>query len=81
MINTQPFIDKLDLLREYMYWKIDNWGVDAFTINLSALPTITPEAMMKMWLQTGVLMCYGEPAQPSVRILNFDEWLKYKQQC
>lgn len=42
MINIQPHIDKLDLLREYMFLKIDRSGFKSI-LDLYIYPTAIPK--------------------------------------
>lgn len=78
MIDVQPFLDKLDRLKEYMELRIDGKG-KVFSINIDAIPNqITTEQIIKLYYQTGWLFgtnIYNDNYQQP-RELSFDEWLE-----
>lgn len=59
MINIQPYISKLDVLQEYMFKKID--GLNPYEVYmdidvLGRIKDITPERLIKMFFETGILI-------------------------
>jgi hypothetical protein len=78
MIDIQPYLDKLDKLREYMFLRIDGKG-KVFSINIDAIPIHhTPEEIIQLYYQTGFLLgtsIYNDSYQQP-REITFDEWLE-----
>lgn len=79
MINIQPYITQLDLLREYMFEKIDCYGI-FIELNLDALPTCTPEQVFKLYSDTGWFLPSKKEYLESISFITFEEYLNSKQQ-
>ena len=80
MIDVQPYIDKLDKLRQYCSIRIDNAG-HLISVNYAVLPTYSFEYILSMFHQTGIL--YYNPVkieQLSDTVTTFEQWLKNNQQ-
>lgn len=76
-INIQPYLDKLELLKEYMFLKIDGrWDVSEF--NYGALPVLHSSEILRIFNETGNLM-YTPNFNPQVKVLSFEEFLQKKQ--
>lgn len=78
-IDVQPFIDKLEVLKEYMCLKIDGIG-SGIWINLDAMSAFTPKEIFEIWQQTGWMM-YTSPKPsdyPEPKELTFEEFYKQK---
>jgi hypothetical protein len=77
-INVQPYIDKLELLKEYMNLWIITDGVPLIMINIDALPHISTKQIMDIWNQCGVLVGRANNNYPASSKLSFDEWLIWR---
>lgn len=66
MINIQPFIQQLDLLREYMDWKIDN-------------PDLKYTQYFWMWVEMGIPPYRSKiHSTYTTPYKNFEDFLKRK---
>lgn len=74
MININPYIEKLELLKEYIGIKIDSWG-KIVTMNYDFISSLRPEDIIELYYQTGIIMYRGD-AQPEVKTFSFIEWLE-----
>lgn len=80
-IDVQPFIDKLEVLYEYMCIKIDDNRVQ-FQINMGALPSWhNTNDIIKMYFETGWLF-YNSNAEPkpTLTLVTFEEYYQQKNQ-
>lgn len=75
MIEVQPFIDKLDKLREYMGLLIDSRITGRIWFNANALPNLPFEKLMEIYNQTGI-MFYNSEEPTKFEQFTFEEWLK-----
>lgn len=78
MIDVQPYLDKLDRLKEYMDAWIDGGG-SGIWINIDALSKdFTVEEIIDIWECTGWLICNREidETYKPPRKLSFEEWLQ-----
>lgn len=77
MINIQPYLDKLDRLKEYMDGYIDSGN--GIWINIEALsPDFTLEEIIDIWDKTGCIMYsrhVDENCEPP-RKITFEEYLQ-----
>jgi len=75
MIDIQPYLHKLDKLKEYMDAKID--GKDrTIWINFDAISDFTPQEIMDIWKSTGWLISSTKITKDEdlPRTLTFEEW-------
>ena len=79
MIDVQPYIDKLELLKEYMAKRIDAIGEYGWT-DIGWLPIMTASKVVQLYHETGILYWIDPKTEPMVREHSFDEWLKNKKQ-
>jgi hypothetical protein len=79
MIYIQPYIDKLEALKEYMFMKIDGKG-KALWINLDAMESFTPKELFDIWNETGWLLSSTkrDPFLSPPRELTFEEYYQEK---
>ncbi len=78
MINIQPFIDKLELLKEYMNLVIDDHRRQ-FKVNIGALPHLYPDDVLKMFFETGYLYFRSDcNPEPTLTLVSFEEFYKYR---
>jgi hypothetical protein len=80
MIDISKHLNQLDLLREYMFDKIDGKG-QYFYLDLSALPPYTFEDIIDLYNMTGVMIPSKRDMelQPKPQLLTFEEYLNSKQ--
>ena len=72
MINIQPYIDKLDKLKEYINGCIDNYGA-FMTINFEAIPSMPVEDIIRTFFETGIVFLKSGQETPISKI-SFEEW-------
>lgn len=79
MINVTPYIDKLELLKEWLFYKIDDRRF-SFQINFGAISHFTAEDLIRMYNETGVLFYRGDghKEQPTVTMVPFEEFYKLR---
>lgn len=75
MIDVQPYIDKLDKLREYMFMRIDG-RMNTFWINIDAIPKYTPKDLIELFNATGMMLYNGSEQPPPPEKLTFENWLE-----
>lgn len=75
MINIAPYINKLEILKEYMDLKIDNIG-KSFWIDIDSIPHMNPDYFIQLWTETGMIFYNGNPPPEPPRKLssNFEEF-------
>lgn len=81
MIDIQPYIDKLELLKEWLFASIDS-NFNTFWVDITAIPQrLDISDVLFVWQQTGMMYFKHEDYPSVVRQLSFDEWyeLKIKQ--
>ena len=80
-IDIQPYLDKLDLLKEYMCLKIDGKG-KVFMVNTDAIPYRMPtKELLRIWDETGLLFCTSidnDNYEPPKEI-TFEEFYQQRQ--
>lgn len=79
MINISPYIDKLDILREYMGLLIDGKIMGRIWFNANAFPDLPLEKLMKIYNETGVMFCNCEEPTKFEQY-TFEEWLETRSQ-
>jgi len=78
MINTTPYHNKLDKLKEYMNAKIDGI-VQPFWIDIDAIPRMNTEYFLRMYAEIGVMLYNGNPPPEPPRKLSFEEWYSIQE--
>ena len=76
MIDIQPYIDKLERLREYMFLCIDGKIPGIIWFNALALPHLPFEKVMEIYNQTGIMFIGNEEEPTLFTKLSFGEWLE-----
>jgi hypothetical protein len=76
MIDIQPYIYKLEMLKAYMNEIID-WGSKGFWIDINAIPRMNPDKFLQLYAETGMIFYDGNPP-PSPIPITFEQWLKLK---
>lgn len=77
MINIDIYIEKLDILKDYIFAGIDNTGTMVW-IDLSALPVAFDlDKWIEIYQQTGYLVLNKEPEYPVSKKLSFEEYYNY----
>ncbi len=79
MIDISKHLNQLDLLREYMFDKID-FKTIYIEINMEALPIYTAEQMFKLYDATGWMFPTKDELQPKFNFRTFEEYLNSKQE-
>jgi len=74
MIDVQPYIDKLEKLKEYMALVIDNRG-SCISFNTDVFSSLRPNDIIDLYLQTGIMFYRDGYQQSKVKKLTFEEWL------
>lgn len=66
---------ELDMLKEYIDWRVDSFSPAPLVLNFTAIPSFTPEQIFKWYREMGVMFvnCEDEP-QPSIQLLSFEQW-------
>jgi len=77
MIDVQPYIDKLELLKKYLSESIDG-RLGFIWIDQEALPKMRLEEIMHLWDCTGILLFRSgeENTNHSVGNFSFEGWLE-----
>ncbi len=80
MINVQPYLDKLEVFKEWIEFRIFNPG-SQFWINVDAIPVPnTIEQVFRIYNETGILFFHSEPLpEPIYKELSFEEYFKSQQ--
>lgn len=76
-IDVQPFIDKLEVLKEYMVHKIDG-EMDLCKINFVAIPVMPVSEVIRIFNETGVLVTRTYDNQSVITIKSFEEFYQQK---
>lgn len=78
MINVQPYIDKLEVLKEYMNLSIDRSGMRVW-LRLEAMPTLSIDQILNFFWETGVaLYSKDKEVVSETKTLSFEEYLESK---
>lgn len=77
MINVQPYINKLEVLKEWIALKISN-PTGSFWIDINAIPVKSSiEQIMRIYEQTGIIFAHSEPMpEPIYKDITFEEYFQ-----
>jgi len=66
---------ELDLLNEYIEWRVDGWCCPTILLNIRNIPHLNIEELFRAYMEQGVLYVNSidTPSVSSHRI-TFDEW-------
>ncbi len=81
MINVQPYIDKLEVLRRYMSGIIDGKTGHGIYLDMNAIQPLSPKEILDVYYQVGVL--FYTPQEDSgmyrTKVITFDEYFQSQQ--
>ena len=80
MIDIQPHLHKLEVLKEYMALKIDCGG-DGITFDLLGFPIIEimqPSDFYRIYKETGNFYYRSQAVNPTITFSTFDEYYNDK---
>lgn len=73
-LTTTDWDKELDLLKEYIGWRVDNFYHLPIVMNVTNIPTNwNAETLFRLYRETGVLF-YNIYPEPEFKMLTFDEW-------
>lgn len=79
MIDVSHYIDKLEVLKEYMNARIDGVG-ELMTIDYKLIPRYTPDELLALFSVTGWVMWEdANVLTPYTTIMPFEQFYQSKQ--
>ena len=76
-IDVKPFIDKLEVLKEYICLKIDGKG-KVWMIDIGCIPWYNPQELIDIYFQTGVLLTSNNESFTPPQEITFEEFYQNK---
>lgn len=84
MINIQPYLQRLELCKEWLFHKIDgtlplkhDQSGTMVAINIGAVPKMSWDEVIRTWEQTGVMFYRDDPFE-NMRPVTFEEYCEFK---
>lgn len=78
MINIQPYLTKLDKLKEFINGSIYFNPISIY-IDIESIPKLPIDEIIKIWNQTGIISFgKGEEAKPTK--ITFEEWYQLNKE-